>query len=307
MTANFFKKWIYCLGILAINAHASTQFNDARLPSVLAYIEQQYARNESLYQSNPEFDGIKWVTGQIIAISEATLDPSTIFFEVATGSRYGHIGLVVVEDGVPYVYHANPPLAQRSSVKAFLGSANLRREKPLATVLEPTQALSEAEQKLLVEEAKRLVSAGTDYNFSMVMNPSSLNCSEFIYQVFSTAGRDKIGAVETVAQQNISAYSGKLLALFDKVGRSKTDLKAKVITPASIVRSPSLKVLTTTLPTDRVYSDAELYQIYKQEGSLALMGMALRISPADLEKIFANSSNTPYRACASVYGEITGH
>ncbi len=53
----------------------------------------------SLAHAAPEFnpDNFSWRTGQIIGVSEVSFDASTFLFEIATGSRFGHVGIVYID------------------------------------------------------------------------------------------------------------------------------------------------------------------------------------------------------------------
>ena len=101
-----------------------------------------------------EHDKFQYQTGQIIAISETNYDASTFFFEAFTGSRYGHIGIIVVEDGEVVVYEANPPFTQKNSIEDFLKRSRDEKGDFQATVLKVIPALSESELKNLVVRSK---------------------------------------------------------------------------------------------------------------------------------------------------------
>src|SRR5271170_7740521 len=60
-------------------------------------------------------------TGHVIAISEMNADPSTLLFEAATASRYGHMGIVAETPNGLMVYHSMPPGVQMTPLADFIG------------------------------------------------------------------------------------------------------------------------------------------------------------------------------------------
>src|SRR5437868_2636125 len=66
---------------------------------------------------------LPWATGHVVAISEMRADPSTLLFEAATASRYGHMGVVADTPEGLMVYHSMPPGVQKTPLADFLGRA----------------------------------------------------------------------------------------------------------------------------------------------------------------------------------------
>ncbi len=235
-------------------------------------------------------------TGQVIAISEMSFDPTTLFFEAGTGSRFGHIGIVVVEGGKTYVYESNPPAVQRTSLAAFL-KRSLVLKRHMATVLEPVVPLTLAEQTALTNSVRASVAAGIPYNFSMVLNEGAVNCSEFVYKTFLGIGRDGFGQVETMAEMNLNSMSGYLLQLWSMSGEPP-DAEDKVLTPVSIVNSKKLTVIASNLPVNQLISDQEILRAWIDGGGIANLGALLDVDGFErtCEVLLGSVSTKPYRA-----------
>lgn len=242
------------------------------------------------------FEGMAWKTGQVLATSEMSFDPSTFFFETGTGSRYGHIGVIVApETGATlentFVYESTPPFAKKTPLLEYLERAAKTEAGAIeATLLEPIRALTAKESKTLVKAMNDVVKKGTPYNFSVVMSDGSLNCSEFVRKAFTAIGREA-GVIEKFSDMNLRAFDGKLLPLFGK--NAAPD--AHVVTPVAIVQSPELRVVKANLPVGSLMSEAEIYAIWKKRGGLRALSDLMGIPMSTLAEIEPLASNKPYR------------
>jgi hypothetical protein len=211
------------------------------------------------------FDAEKtqWKTGQVLALSQQLYDPTTFIFEVGTGSRYGHVGLVVVEKAGVFVLEESPPHAKKTPVDIFL-KTSLAKGVHQATLLEPIHDLTPDETNKIVTEGMRIVDLQLPYNFSMVMNKESMNCSEFVHHLFEYIGLAKVGLPEPFKNMNVGAFKGQLLAL----ARINPDKTGDSVSPAAIVNSSELRVISANLPVETILSEFEVLTAWKDSGAL---------------------------------------
>lgn len=248
----------------------------------------------------PKFDAKSFTfqTGQIIAISEMNSDPSTVFFEAGTGSRFGHIGIMAKQGRKIFVYEANPPQVQRTPLEDFIARSLVNKNK-MVTVVELVQPLTKEEGAKLIEHMHREVANETPYNFSMVVNPDSVNCSEFVMKAFKAIGRNGVGEIETVSEMNLNSMGGALAALWERSGPLPKPTQ-KVISPVSIVNSKQVRVLASNLPVDKLLSDFEILSAWIDGGGIESLANLLEIDGDELmaqaKMALEMASKVPYRA-----------
>ena len=224
----------------------------------------------------------QWKTGQVVAISELIHDSSTFFFEAATGSRFGHIGVVVVNDGKAAIYHSDPLLkgAGIDTIEKFIARSEDVTGRFNFVVLDAQ--LDEARAKLVAKRAAAFVKKKVPYNFGQVYlnDGSKLNCSEFVYRVLD----GQAGEIQTVSEAiDMNALNGGLVKLGEMTGGGPSPKASdRIVTPLSIVKSPALKVVKTTLHLANPLSDAEIFKAWDEGGGFKAMiaGFAARFTGA---------------------------
>lgn len=247
------------------------------------------------YADYPALDvkDTQWKTGQVLALSQLFYDPTTFLFEAGTGSRFGHVGLVSVESDGVFVYEEAPPAASRTPLEKFLKTATDPQTKKVnATLLEYADSISEKQINQLVQAAKDIVNKKTPYNFSMVTNNTSMNCSEFVFYLFKTAGLKAVGEQADFESMNTKAFQGKLMELA-RINNTKQGLS---VTPASIVNSPNLKVVSTNLPVEIVISEADILKTWKTSGALSNMLDMFGLPSSVQDLLTQLASDKPYRS-----------
>ncbi|MEK6773199.1 MAG: YiiX/YebB-like N1pC/P60 family cysteine hydrolase [Bdellovibrionota bacterium] len=242
-----------------------------------------------------ELQNFSWQTGDVIGISELFTDWSTFFFEAATGSRYGHVGIVSVETDGVYVFEENDPYAQKTKLDSFLGTAgkNPVTKKILASIMRPKQALSSAELEKILWAANEAVTKKIPYNHSQMMNLDSLNCSEFVRAVYAFAGRE-VGKIEKLGALNVGAFNGWMLKAWEYQG-NKTNMENLVVSPMSIILSDSLYPVYANLPTDYYLSDRQLYNAWKAEGFINELSQQTHVPKMIINFLGKRSSDKPWR------------
>jgi len=214
-------------------------------------------------QSYPGLEDVTWETGQVIGISEMKSDPSTFIFEAGTGSRYGHVGIIAIEDTKVFVYESTPPVAQRTLLSTFLSKTNKNSDGILeATIIAPIVPLRSQESLKLIRAMKKAVKKEVPYNFSVIINDESMNCSEFVYKMFQNI-KITIGEIETFSQMNINGFQGQLINFFG--ANNNISPQSKIITPVSVINSPTFKVVKANLPVNKLISEFEIFNSWKNQ------------------------------------------
>lgn len=250
---------------------------------------------QSVFAKIPdEFRNFPWRTGDVIGVSELFYDWSTFFFEAATGSRFGHVGIVSVETSGIFVYEENDPYAQKTALDTFLERAGKDpiTKMTLATIIRPKRALSNIEIKKLLWTANWATEKKIPYNHSQMMNKESLNCSEFVRMAFKNAGRE-VGQVERLGDLNINAFSGLLLKAWE-YDAGKINPNNLVVSPMSVMSSPEFYPIYTHLPMYYL-ADRQIYMMWKSEGFIEELSKQTSIPEFVLNFIGSRSATTPWR------------
>ncbi len=278
---NFKKMLLYFIFTLTITFQIQSYADDNTLDQVKMKLDKLYKADDKYFsknfQSYKEIKKLNLQTGDIIGISETLADPSTIFFESGTGSRYGHVGIIVKEklkesdhEESLLVYHANVPIVQKTSLKSFIGRSAKSNPKGLFTIVRLKVPLSDDEKIKLVSEMTVSMFKPTLYNSSQVLNDETVNCSEFVYKSFQKIGRN-VGSIQKMKDLNLAAFNLKLINAYSY--GEPTDCEAEVVTPLSVIRSETTELVYSSTPNENIknYSDFELLSIWTKEGSLDLL------------------------------------
>ncbi len=250
---------------------------------------------------------VKWKSGQVIGVSEVNSDPTTIIFELGTGSRYGHVGVVYVEGPAVqgdlnnvFVYEASPPNVQKTKLTDFLQRASTdSKSKPEFTLIELKKELTSDEVKKLNGFMEEAIKKKVPYNFSMEINPNTYNCSEFVMRSFESAGI-KVGEIEKFSDQNINALQGQLMNIYN----GAKDPNMKVITPVSVMNSNGFQAVAADLPLGKIISEKEVADAWTHAGAMGGVIDALGLPSSMQEQIAQLASSEPYRAFPSSWGKL---
>lgn len=119
--------------------------------------------------------------------------------QLATGSKYTHVGIVFFEMGKPMVYHAVEPVSV-NTLDEFIkmssdGKCSIKRLKD-TTLLNPT-----AINTMLKEARSKL---GTHYDIGFNWSDKELYCSEFVWKLYYHALKVEIGAPRPLKAFNLT-------------------------------------------------------------------------------------------------------
>ena len=137
-----------------------------------------------------------------------------------------------------------------------------------------------------------VVTAETPYNFSLTLNSTSVNCSEFVHKAFASIGR-KVGEEELFGSMNQGGFGGMLLQFLGGDGSLSND--SKVVTPLSVIESREMKLVASNLPVGKLLSDADVYLAWKSEGGLNGFSELLGIPMSMMDQLESVASPKPYR------------
>ncbi len=116
-------------------------------------------------------------TGDILFIESSSGQGKAI--QLATHSKYTHVGIVVVENGKTTVYHAVEPV-MKSSLEEFLnyssnGQYQVKRLK---------SGITKSQEEKLIKEAKSML--GRHYDIYFSWGNDELYCTEYIWKLYYT-------------------------------------------------------------------------------------------------------------------------
>lgn len=119
--------------------------------------------------------------------------------QLATQSKYTHVGIVFIENGKPYVYHAVEPVS-KNTFKQFVnmsidGKYYVRRlkDQQLLTKDVIAKMLSEAQSKL-----------GIHYDIGFNWSDDELYCSEFVWKLYNHALNIEVGKPKAMKEYDLS-------------------------------------------------------------------------------------------------------
>jgi hypothetical protein len=119
--------------------------------------------------------------------------------QLATKSKYTHVGIIFIENGKTYVYHAVEPV-MKSELKDFVdmsvdGTYSVKRLKDQSLLTDSiiTVMKKEATQKL-----------GIHYDLGFNWGDDELYCSEYVWKLYSHALKLEIGKLRPLKEFDLS-------------------------------------------------------------------------------------------------------
>ena len=206
------------LGILSYWGLVRYQFTDV----VVADIEQQKQRaNEDLIME-----------GDIIF--QASLSSQSKAIQLATGSKYSHVGIIYKNKGKYYVYEAIQPIVntplQKWIDRGEKGHYAIKRLKNADAIL-TTETLSRMKQY----GSKFL---GRDYDLYFEWTDERLYCSELVWKIYKNATGIEIGKLSKLSDFDLSNELVKK-KLKERYG-SNIPMNEEVISPGAMFESNKL-------------------------------------------------------------------
>lgn len=119
--------------------------------------------------------------------------------QLATKSKYTHVGIVFIENGKTFVYHAVEPV-MKSELKDFVamsadGSFSIKRLKDQSLLT------NEVIEKIRVNAAKQL---GIHYDLGFNWSDEELYCSEYVWKLFERNLNIELGKLRPLKDFDLS-------------------------------------------------------------------------------------------------------
>ncbi|MEO8760200.1 MAG: YiiX family permuted papain-like enzyme [Bacteroidia bacterium] len=171
-------------------------------------------------------------TGDIIFISNSGGQGKAI--QLATKSKYTHVGIIFIENGVVYVYHAVEPVT-KSTFKDFLKySADnkyvVKRLKNQTILTDKTNAQMRAMATSLLNK---------HYDIYFDWKDNEWYCSEFVWKLYNRNYKIEIGALRPMKDFDLS--SKEVQAIMKKRYGTKIPYDEPMISPEDMFNSPLLE------------------------------------------------------------------
>jgi hypothetical protein len=154
--------------------------------------------------------------------------------QLATKSKYTHVGIVFIEDGKPVVYHAVEPVS-RNTFDEFVsmsadGGYQIRRLKDQTLLTEA------ALNKMKRYAVSRL---GVHYDLAFAWDDEQLYCSEYIWKMYNRALNVSVGEPKQLKDFDLShpAVQAKLSERYGK----NIPLHEQMISPGDMFNSELLE------------------------------------------------------------------
>ena len=149
------------------------------------------------FKSSIHHSGQPHKNGDIIFIVNPSGQGKAI--QLATQSKYTHVGIIFWEDGKEMVYHAVEPV-MKSSLNEFVsmsadGKYEIKRlkDQSLLTKDVVTKMMADAKSKL-----------GTHYDLYFNWDDKQLYCSEYVWKIYHNALNINIGPLKSLKEFDLS-------------------------------------------------------------------------------------------------------
>lgn len=183
----------------------------------------------------PIQDKRKLKTGDILFITSSSGQGKAI--QLATKSKFTHVGVVFIEDEKVYVYHAVEPV-MKSTLAEFLNFSE--DGKYTAKRLKDQSLLNTTTSEKMRQMASNLL--GKHYDIYFNWKDDEWYCSEFVWKLFDRNCHLEIGALRPLKDFDLS--SDVVKAVMKKRYGSNIPYDEKMISPQDMFDSPLLVEVT---------------------------------------------------------------
>lgn len=154
--------------------------------------------------------------------------------QLATKSKYTHVGIIFFENGKEMVYHAVEPVS-KNTLREFIdmssdGKYEIKR-------LKNQELLSAGKIAVMLKEAKSKL--GTHYDLAFNWSEDELYCSEYIWKLYKHALNINLGELKPLKSFDLShpAVKAKLEQRYGK----NIPIDEKMISPGDMFNSTLLE------------------------------------------------------------------
>jgi hypothetical protein len=154
--------------------------------------------------------------------------------QLATKSKYTHVGIIFFENGKEMVYHAVEPVS-KNTVQEFIdmssdGKYEIKR-------LKHQELLSADKIAAMLKEAKSKL--GVHYDLAFNWSDEELYCSEYVWKLYKHALNINLGELKPLKSFDLSHPAVKA-KLEQRYGKS-IPLEEKMISPGDMYNSVELE------------------------------------------------------------------
>lgn len=170
-------------------------------------------------------------------VFQTSLSAQSRAIQVATGSRYSHMGLVELRDGEPFVLEAVQPVKLTPLAEWVArgedGRFVAKRLRDAESVLNP-----ETLRKMFVVGEEFL---GREYDLTFEWSDDRIYCSELVWKIYDRGAGVDLGKLQTMGELDLSdpVVKAKLRERFG----NDVPLGETVVSPAAIFASPLLETV----------------------------------------------------------------
>jgi len=157
--------------------------------------------------------------------------------ELATKSKYNHVGIIYIENGQTFVYEAVQPVKltplQDWINRGKNGHFQVKRLKDADEVLTPEVL---AKMKQLGEGY-----LGKDYDFYFQWSDERMYCSELVWKLYREAANVELTKLQTIGDFDLS--HGVVQAKIEEIFGGNIPLEEPAISPVAIFNSERLETV----------------------------------------------------------------
>jgi uncharacterized protein YycO len=154
--------------------------------------------------------------------------------QLATKSKYTHVGIVLIENGKTMVYHAVEPVSKNTFEEFVDMSAD---GKYYIKRLKNQSLLTETALKKMLTEAKSQL--GTHYDLAFNWGDDQLYCSEFVWKLYNHAMGIEVGKLRPLKDFDLTNPAVKQ-KLTERYGKN-IPMDEKMISPGDMYDSVLLE------------------------------------------------------------------
>jgi hypothetical protein len=175
-------------------------------------------------------------TGDILFISSSGGQGKAI--QMATHSKFTHVGMVFVENGETYVYHAVEPV-MKSTLNEFL--AYSVDGKYVAKRLKDNTVLTDSTSEKMRQMASGLL--GKHYDIYFNWKDDEWYCTEFVWKLYERNYKLQVGNLRPLREFDLS--SKEVQAIMKKRYGNEIPYEEKMISPQDMFDSALLEEVKT--------------------------------------------------------------
>ncbi len=172
-------------------------------------------------------------TGDILFVESASGQGKAI--QLATKSKWTHVGVVFIEDGKPMVYHAVNPV-MKSPLEEFLGFSS-NHKYVAKRIKSSVKKLNDSLNTVMKKEAISLL--GKPYDIYFNWSDDEIYCTEYVWKLYNHAYKVEVGKLRPLKEFDLSSPVVK--EIMKKRYGSSIPLDEKMISPGDMFDSEILE------------------------------------------------------------------